>query len=148
MSKSCNGSCSGTSENTVSRPSIDKADITSAYVSAFNVPKMDCPSEEQMIRMVLDEIKPRVALDVDIPNRQVHVYHQEITPEIQEKLESLDYGAVLIKTSAMNNAEYEQSIAATTSSNAKESRVLKWLLLINGAMFVIELLVGKPSPQV
>jgi len=142
MSKSCNGGCSGTSENTVSHLPIDTAEITSGYVSEFNVPKMDCPSEEQMIRMVLDDIKPRIALDIDIPKRQVLVFHQEITDEIQEKLESLEYGALLIKTSAMNASEYEQSIASSASSDAKESRILKWLLLINGTMFFIELFVG------
>jgi len=142
MSESCNGDCSGTSENTISHPPMDTAEITSAYVSEFNVPKMDCPSEEQMIRIVLDDIKPRVALDIDIPNRKVQVFHQEITHEIQEKLASLEYGAVLIKTSTMNAAEYEQSIATSSSSDAKESRILKWLLLINGTMFVTELFIG------
>ncbi|MCU7939117.1 MAG: cation transporter [gamma proteobacterium symbiont of Bathyaustriella thionipta] len=142
MSGNCSGCCSGTSGNTVSHSSIDTAEITSGYISEFNVPKMDCPSEEQMIRMVLDDITPHVALDINIPNRQVRVFHQEITGEIQQKLESLEYGAVLIKTYEMNASEYEQSIADSTSSDAKESRILKWLLLINGTMFFTELFVG------
>ena len=36
---------------------------------------MDCPSEEQIIRMKLAELKNIVSLDFDILNRQLTVFH-------------------------------------------------------------------------
>ncbi|MBK40643.1 MAG: cation transporter, partial [Haliea sp.] len=45
------------------------------YVSDYRVRKMDCPSEEGMIRMALDSIEPRVLLEFDTPNRKVRVFH-------------------------------------------------------------------------
>ncbi|MFA7648860.1 MAG: cation transporter, partial [Flavobacteriaceae bacterium] len=35
----------------------------------FEITKMDCPSEENLIRMKLDGISSIVNLDFDIPNR-------------------------------------------------------------------------------
>ena len=40
----------------------------------FNVPKMDCPSEEQMIRMTLSAL-PIQSLKFDLQNRLLSVQH-------------------------------------------------------------------------
>jgi len=40
----------------------------------FEITKMDCPSEENLIRMKLDAISSIVNLDFDIPNRKLTVF--------------------------------------------------------------------------
>ena len=47
---------------------------------------MDCPSEEQMIRMKLDGFKQVKYLDFDIPNRKLEVYHTDDVDEISLSL--------------------------------------------------------------
>ena len=41
--------------------------------STFIITKMDCPSEEQMIRMKLESYAQVKHLDFDIPNRKLEV---------------------------------------------------------------------------
>jgi len=40
----------------------------------FKISKMDCPSEENLIRMKLDEIPGIKKLEFDIPDRKLTVY--------------------------------------------------------------------------
>ena len=51
--------------------------------STFIISKMDCPSEEQMIRMKLETYTQVKYLDFDIPNRKLEVYHLEAIEEIR-----------------------------------------------------------------
>ena len=53
---------------------------------------MDCPSEEQMIRMKLESYAEVKYLDFDIPNRKLEVYHLDGTKEIQTSIASLQLG--------------------------------------------------------
>jgi hypothetical protein len=41
----------------------------------FEISKMDCPSEENLIRIKLDGIPEISNLVFDIPNRQLTVFH-------------------------------------------------------------------------
>ena len=38
---------------------------------------MDCPSEEQLIRMKLQNVETVKSLEFDIPNRKLTVFHSE-----------------------------------------------------------------------
>jgi len=58
----------------------------------FKVPKMDCPSEEQMIRMTLEAL-PIQSLDFDLQNRLLTVQHTTEPNIVLEKLKPLGYGA-------------------------------------------------------
>ena len=66
---------------------------TPAFGSLFAVPKMDCPSEEQIIRMALEDIEPPVILKFDTPNRRLSVFH---TADVSE--ESCDIFSLLACT--------------------------------------------------
>ncbi len=44
--------------------------------TTFHISKMDCPTEEQIIRMKLAELKNIISLDFDIFNRQLRVFHK------------------------------------------------------------------------
>ncbi|MBS1636439.1 MAG: cation transporter [Bacteroidetes bacterium] len=102
--------------------------------STIYISKMDCPSEENMIRMKLDG-QEFVKLDFDIPNRNLFVYHEgEITP-IYEAITDLNLGASLINTE-------ESEIFFIDPDHSKEKKLLWTVLLINLSLFVLEFITG------
>lgn len=117
-------------------------DAENAYVSQFVVAKMDCPSEERLIRMALEGLEQKVALEFDTPNRKLKVFHSSNLEDIQSRLESLGLGAKLESTLGIDRNELSQAMASANTANLKEGAILKWLLVINATMFVIELFVG------
>ena len=50
--------------------------------SEYHISKMDCPSEENMIRMKLDGIEVIRKLEFDIENRNLTVFHSREDEEI------------------------------------------------------------------
>ncbi|ENW16385.1 Cobalt-zinc-cadmium resistance protein CzcD [Acinetobacter haemolyticus CIP 64.3 = MTCC 9819] len=121
-----------------------KLNKTEAYVnkehakeiSTFLIPKMDCSAEEQMVRMALSPVNEVKGLTFDLPNRKLKVFHNDGLNEITSKLEALGFGAKLESTAASVGEMPEK---ADTSEQAK---VLKILLAINAALFVIEFISG------
>ena len=106
----------------------------------FSVPKMDCPSEERMIRLALQgDVDPN-GLTFDLQNRILIVVHEVDANSIFKKLEPLNYGAVLSSTETISSSE--AVTAAQTSNKSEESRVLKAMMRINGFMFIVELTFG------
>ena len=51
--------------------------------SIFEITKMDCPSEENLIRMKLDGISNIASLVFDIPNRKLTVFHNGEIDQIE-----------------------------------------------------------------
>ncbi|MCB9746750.1 MAG: cation transporter [Alphaproteobacteria bacterium] len=104
--------------------------------SSFDIPKMDCPSEEQMIRMALEPLAEVRSLRFDLNQRTLLVRHEGPPQVILSRLEPLGFGARL-----SSSVELEE--AATTETSAPdERRVLGQLLAINAAMFIAELAFG------
>lgn len=102
--------------------------------STFEVPKMDCPSEERLIRIALEGRSGIRDLAFDLDRRRLTVRHEGGTEEILRELEPLRMGARLSGT---------RPVDAVPGPEAKdEAAVLKWLLAINAAMFAVELAVG------
>ena len=62
-------------------------------VSVFDVPKMDCPSEENLIRTAFASFGETVAFEFDTPNRKVHVYHADSPEKVEMAMESVGLGA-------------------------------------------------------
>lgn len=145
MTEQCCGGCSDerTREAVPSfGGSCSSGKETMGYVSEFAVPKMDCPSEERMIHTALDDIQPPVALAFDTPNRKVTVTHGGNIRDIQRRLESLGLGARLQATRTIGIEGLSQALMSAKADDAKESAILKWLLVINGVMFGVELSLG------
>lgn len=113
-----------------------------AFISEFHVPKMDCPSEERMIRLALNDLHPAVALEVDIPQRRVTITHSGSANDILQRLQPLNYGAELRSTLPLQSGSLDQALALSRDRDAAEAKVLIWLLLINGFMFFFELTLG------
>jgi cation transport ATPase len=142
MSGTCSEQCTEKSDVALSSDSIPIRPTNSGYVSEFVVSKMDCPSEERMIRLALDSIKPDVALEFDISNRSVKVFHENTLDEIKSRLESLGLGASLKETKKITEADLSRAIASAEAVDKKETSILQWLLGINATMFVVEICVG------
>ena len=53
---------------------------------------MDCPSEENLIRMKLDGIQEIKNLDFDIPNRNLTVFHNGQADQIENLIIELKLG--------------------------------------------------------
>lgn len=105
--------------------------------SLFHIKKMDCPSEENLIRMKLDDYKAVVKLDFDIENRQLIVYHDEDDQQVFKSLDSLMLDTVLIKT--------EKAEEIVQSDAKVQSKLLWQVLIINFLFFILEMTFGLVS---
>lgn len=105
--------------------------------TVFEISKMDCPSEENLIRMKLDGISGIVNLDFDIPNRKLTVFHSGEIDQIEKSVMALNLGGKKISTEQTDQTEFNDI------SNQKK---LLWIVLgINFAFFLIEMTTGLIS---
>ncbi len=111
--------------------------VPDSMKTVFAVPKMDCPSEERMIRMALDGVVGISDLRFDLQARTVTVVHAGDPAPLLAKLEPLGLGARLSATEKADRAA-----ATAAADDAAEARTLWVLLVINAAMFVVELVAG------
>jgi Co/Zn/Cd efflux system component len=105
--------------------------------TVFAVPRMDCPSEERLIRMALDGAQDVGDLQFDLQARTLTVVHAGEPDSILVRLEPLGLGARLAKSE-----EATSTNVASSGSDAAEARTLRLALAINLAMFVVELAAG------
>ena len=105
----------------------------------FHIPKMDCPSEEKMVRMALESQKDIDKLIFDFKDRNLEVIHGTDPDKIFSALKPLNYGTQLKKSEdyTFDLEELEENL-----DPVKEAKVLKILLAINGGMFVFEIILG------
>ena len=97
---------------------------------------MDCPSEEQMIRMKLSWLTNVKSLDFDIANRQLTVYHLENYDQIFQQLDNLKFDTSLLDSVSVDNY-------ATPDYTTRQERKLLWqVLAINFFFFILELTAG------
>lgn len=108
------------------------------HETIFLVPKMDCPSEERMIRAALEGLAGIRGVACDLAARQVRVVHDGDAAEVAARLVPLGLGASLASTGEVR-AEVE---LPTPLDPMREARTLKLLLAINAVMFVAELAVA------
>lgn len=108
--------------------------------TTFLVPAMDCPSEEQMIRMALGSLTIH-SMSFDIPNRIVVICHFEDPNEVLAKLAPLNLDANIQSNKTIDQSSLE-TIAFDPSAQSKERQALILLLVLNGAMFFVEMITG------
>ncbi len=94
---------------------------------------MDCPSEEQMVRMRLADRDDIAGLAFDLPARTLTVFHAGDPQTIAEAIAPLGFGHELIDSGPCERAPMPES---------DERRVLWQLMLINAWMFVVEIVAG------
>lgn len=104
--------------------------------TTFKILKMDCPSEEQMIRMTLADLNNINSLDFNIPNRLLTIYHTGNYDPIFQKLDILNFNTSLVDSVLDDNH-------STESSNTHKERTLLWqVLAINFFFFTLEMTTG------
>ena len=95
---------------------------------------MDCPSEENLIRMKLDGISSIANLDFDIPNRKLIVFHKGDVNQIEKSIIELNLSSKRISTEQTDQREFNE--------NSNQKRLLWTVLGINFAFFLIEMTTG------
>lgn len=100
------------------------------------ISKMDCPSEERLVRMRLEPLAEVRSVEFDLPRRRLTVSHQSDPSVIIRSLEPLQLGASII--------ESVDALEGDIPSERPEAErsTLRLLLAINAGMFVIEMTIG------
>jgi len=111
--------------------------------STFNIPRMDCPSEEGLIRLALGKVPNISRLQFDLNARKLTVVHGGDAQPILSALEPLDFGAKLASSTPIQSfgSTEDEELVHPPSSEA-EAKVLKVLLIINFSMFLFEIVMG------
>jgi len=102
--------------------------------TTFKISTMDCPAEERMIRMSLDDAPNITELSFDLGSRQLDVFHTGDPDVIFQKLDSLSMGAMMIGS--------EESEFLKVEDHGNERRVLMTVLLINLSFFFLNVITG------
>lgn len=98
---------------------------------------MDCPSEESMIRMKLEEMAGIRELEFDIPDRRLVVFHENDETEIEKSIADLKLGGRRKSTEKSDRSDF--------STKKHQSKVLWAVLAINFGFFIIEMTTGLIS---
>lgn len=106
--------------------------------TTFKISKMDCPSEEQLIRMKLDGLSDIKMLEFDIANRLLHVFHTNNNDVIFKQLNELKFDTTIVSSVSVENFKIVDNLA-------NERKLLWQVLAINFFFFVLELLTGFVS---
>ena len=103
--------------------------------SEFLIKKMDCPSEENIIRMKLEDISEIKNVQFDIPNRKLSVFHEGTVEKIEERIYQLNFNSSLLTTEDLDEEVLVQP--------EKSQRKLLWTVFaINFSFFIIEFVTG------
>jgi cation transport ATPase len=106
----------------------------------FYVKAMDCPAEEQMVRMNLADIPTVKQLSFDLDQRNLTVYHEGELERITAAIKSLNFGEQLIETAA-----YTGKIE--TENDTTDKKLLWTVLIINFSSLPVKLFLGFSPNQ-
>lgn len=105
------------------------------YKTIYRVEKMDCPAEEQMIRMKLSGLSSVVSIEVDIPDRRLVVYHTGDHGIVSGYIDGLNLDSHLISS-------IESKAQENTVETQRQRKVLLQVLFINLFFFGLEIITG------
>jgi len=103
----------------------------------FEITKMDCPSEENLIRMKLQGIQEITNLDFDLQNRKLTVFHTGQTDYIEKSIHELNLGDRKLSSEVTNQTDFHE--------NLLQRKVLWSVLSINLVFFMLEMTTGLIS---
>lgn len=106
--------------------------------TTFNIPKMDCAAEEQVIRMILDGEKSVGDLDFDLQARRLKVRHSGESQDILKLLLPTGYGAEISESLEVSEGPGPEAVSA----DEQHTRALKLVFAINSGMFIVGLGAG------
>jgi len=105
--------------------------------TTYQISRMDCPSEEQLIRLKLADVSAIQKLEFDLLERKLIVYHYEESDLIFQKLDSLGFGTSLLKTEFA-----EDEMGSSRHDESEEKSLHLKILLVNLSLFFLELAYG------
>jgi Co/Zn/Cd efflux system component len=112
------------------------------HAVTFHVQGMDCPSEEQIIRMKLSGIASVVSLQFDLEARTITVIQQlpvsssPVYADVEAALHSLKMGCDFVSANILDSTtEYDDAAV-------NDRRLLWQVLIINAIFFILESIVG------
>ncbi len=140
-SKACCG-CNGSQATPSQAGTNSDMQPGASHVSVFNVPQMDCLSEENLIRTAFASLDEALTFEFDLPNRSVRMYHLDIAETVEKTMTSVGLGAKLISVEPVGREAAQAAQETAKSEEVREARVLRWLLAINAVMFALELSTG------
>lgn len=103
----------------------------------FEIPKMDCPSEENLIRLKLAEISGIANLDFDIAERKLTLIHNGNLDEIENSIIDSNLGGKIISSETTDSPLPDEQL--------NQRKILWSVLIINFAFFIIEMTSGLLS---
>lgn len=105
--------------------------------TVFKISKMDCPSEENLIRMKLSDIASVKQLNFDLEDRFLTIFHTSDLVFIEKAIKELNLNEQKIST--------EKTDSIINESQTNQSKLLWTVLIINFVFFVIEMSTGLLS---
>lgn len=103
--------------------------------STYNVSGMDCAAEEQLVRMKLADEPAVQRLRFDLAQRTVVITHRGEHTELERLMQELNLGAVQVGHVTID-------ALPPAADDAQQRTLLIVVLLINAALFVLELTTG------
>jgi Co/Zn/Cd efflux system component len=104
----------------------------------FEIAQMDCPSEEQLIRIKLEALPSVKHLEFDLPERRLTVFHDAgATAQVAQLISTLHLGDKQLHT--------EETDQKTFAENVLQRKLLWTVLAINFGFFIIEMTTGLLS---
>ena len=98
---------------------------------------MDCAAEEQLLRMKLDELKNIKALQFDLAERKLDVFHSGDYRSITKAINSLQLDSSLI-----SSKEADEDEMILSEDHRQEKKIFITVFLINFLFFFIEIISG------
>ena len=102
--------------------------------SVFKISKMDCPSEENLIKMKLADIDSIKKLDFNLEDRILTVFHTNDSSLIEKAIKELSLNEHKIST--------EETDIILSEPESNQSKLLWSVLIINFLFFLIEMSTG------
>jgi hypothetical protein len=109
--------------------------------TVFEVPKMDCPSEERIIRLALESttgVRDRL---FDLRGRKLTVLHENSYEQILAKLSPLNFGERFLDSTEVSEPG-EILLSNQGANDLEQTSILKLVFAINAFMFLVELIAG------
>lgn len=108
------------------------------YKAVFKIDKMDCPCEENLIRLKLENLDNIIHQEYDLTNRKLTIIHTNDIISIELAIGELNLNSTLI--------EHEETEYTKQNNEDKKQRKALWaVLIINFAFFIIEMATGIVS---
>ena len=107
--------------------------IIKMYKTTFRIEKMDCPSEENLVRMKLEARDEVRGLRFHLSERRLEIFHDQDSADFHDDIASLNLGAEKIET-----VQTEEGLEET----GQQKHLLWTVMTINAVFFVGELVFG------